>query len=124
MTVADIELCEKWLSEHMQTANPNEADPSHEDLGVRVALTMMGPRKSPFKTGKGYMGYGPRWVRPNDVIAAVHGARTPVAFRPNQPPTASPGEWTVYELVGPCDVHGLVKERDYAAEPGKRVWIC
>ncbi|SCV33496.1 related to HET-6OR heterokaryon incompatibility protein (het-6OR allele) [Fusarium fujikuroi] len=67
-----------------------------------------------FVTETGYVGFGPRSMRPGDVVCVLFGGRTPYVMRP----TAAPDE---YLFLGPAYVHGLMDgEAIDAWEKGKR----
>ncbi|RBQ73118.1 hypothetical protein FVER14953_00158 [Fusarium verticillioides] len=67
-----------------------------------------------FLTGTGYVGFGPRCMRPEDVVCVLFGGGTPYVVRP----TAAPDE---YLFLGPAYLHGLMDgEAIDAWEKGKR----
>ncbi|KAF2106889.1 heterokaryon incompatibility protein-domain-containing protein [Lophiotrema nucula] len=62
-------------------------------------------KRRAFITDKGYIGLGPRHVRPGDAVALIHRGHVPFVFRPvhQQGP-----ERHQYQLVGESYVHGLM----------------
>ena len=50
-----------------------------------------------FMTSSGYLGLGPKFMKPQDRIVIFDGAETPYALRPYG---------NDYKVVGPCFVHG------------------
>ena len=70
---------------------------------VRVYLTTMasGPSAKPFISKKGYIGLGPGFIEPSDIICIFFGSRVPHILRKRQ---GRPG----YVLIGQAYVYGLM----------------
>ncbi|KAI1031855.1 hypothetical protein LB504_000149 [Fusarium proliferatum] len=120
----DFEFLERMLT----TLYPNDPPVVAADLNMLSRIDcdfVVGPQRFEelirtshhskiFVTETGYVGFGPRCMRPGDVVCVLFGGRTPYVIRP----TAAPDE---YLFLGPAYVHGLMDgEAIDAWEKGKR----
>lgn len=87
-----------------------QTTPLHEDDGIAGTFayhTQMGLtswRRSFFLTRNGYMGIGPYFLRPTDIVVRFHGAGTPFVVRKLR--TGN------YLLVGEAYVHGMMEPEE------------
>lgn len=107
----DFEFLERMLT----TLYPNDPPVVAADLNMLSRIDcdfVVGPQRFEklirtshhskiFVTETGYVGFGPRCMRPGDVVCVLFGGRTPYVIRP----TAAPDE---YLFLGPAYVHGLM----------------
>ncbi|KAG4293606.1 hypothetical protein FPRO06_00191 [Fusarium proliferatum] len=107
----DFEFLERMLT----ALYPNDPPAVEADLDMLSRLDcdfVVGPQRFEeliqtshdsriFVTETGYVGFGPRCMRPGDVVCVLFGGRTPYVMRP----TAAPDE---YLFLGPAYAHGLM----------------
>jgi hypothetical protein len=98
--------------QHLLERNSTGQDPILQELFFGTARRM--PQLSAFHTTKGYLGYGPQCLAPDDIICVLTGQDCPVILRPVD---------SYYILIGECIVIGLMEgEAILEVEDGKAVY--
>ncbi|KAK5658046.1 hypothetical protein OQA88_2602 [Cercophora sp. LCS_1] len=92
------------------TQDGDTATIGRHDLMLKVARIWRG-RKA-FRTRNGWIGFGPRYMEPGDVVAILVGADVPFVLRP------TPEHPAVFTMVGECYVEGLMFGELFGECPG------